>query len=84
MARGKCIGHSPGDEAQTLMRCHSVGCHSYMKPVGGTLSVTNLKLKGYKEENLPILFFLKLFLFYYSLLFGMMKAKPVVVGGGIV
>ena len=34
---GECMGHSPGDEPQTLMRCHS--CHNYMKPVCGNLSV---------------------------------------------
>ena len=35
VCEGECMGHSPGDEPQTLTRCHS-----YMKPaVGGNLSV---------------------------------------------
>ena len=39
VCKGECMGHSPGDEPQTLTRCRVVGCHSYMKPVGGNLSV---------------------------------------------
>ena len=34
VCEGDCTGHSPGDEPLTLMRCHS-----YMKPMGESLSV---------------------------------------------
>ena len=37
---GECVGHSLGDESQTLTRATFVGCQNYMKPIDGNLSVT--------------------------------------------
>ena len=34
---GECLKHSPGDEPLTLMKAMVVGCHSYMKSLGGSL-----------------------------------------------
>ena len=36
---GEYMGRSPEDEPLTLTRYHIVGCHSYMKPLGGNLSM---------------------------------------------
>ena len=53
----ECMGHTLGDEPQTLM-----GCHSYLKPLKvGSPSVAKPKnLKGKREKFLFFLLFFKL------------------------
>ena len=55
VCEGERLGHTPGDEPQTLTRCHSCGlsCHSLWVELYLWLS---LQLKGYKEENVFIFF----------------------------
>ena len=57
----ECMGNSPGDETQTLMRCHSCG-FSQLYEACGWKSVCGqaYKLKSIKGNIYSLLFFLKL------------------------
>ena len=76
--------HSPGDEPRPSRDSTVVGCHSYMKPVGGNVSVAEPTTKGYKGENLFIFFSFLSFSFTVAHCHGIMRADSAVAGGGFV
>ena len=74
----ECMAHSPGDEPLTLTRCHSYGLPKLYEACKGWKSVCGrvYNLKGIKGK-FPVFL-----LFYCSYFLGMMRADPMVTGGG--
>ena len=62
VCEGECMGHSSGDEPQTLTRCHSGGLPQIYEAFEGWKSVCDraYNLKGIKGKFSVFLFFLKL------------------------
>ena len=74
--RGKCLGHSPGDEPFSLTRCHN-----YMNLFrGGSQSVA--EPTTYRKSF--FFSFLALLPFYCRSFHGMIHANPTWVGDGVV
>ena len=78
VCKGECMGHSPGDEPQTLTRCHSCGLPQLYEALEGWNSVRGraYNFKGIKGK------FSVFLLFYCCSFLGMMRVDPAVVGGG--
>ena len=80
--KGKAWGFAQEMNPRLLRDATVVGCHTYMRPEGGNLSVAEAKLERHKGENLFLFSFLTSLLFCCTSFHGLMRADPAVAGGG--